>query len=217
MEKKVLEVALYLGAEWVLYLLLGLGALSVLVAVIKWIYFLQQSSPAAELQAALHAFYTGGSRAELEQRLGKMRGVEARVLSAGLEAARSAPDGQQSKGGADAMEDAMVGTLSFERLKFDSGLLIIGTVASNAPFIGLFGTVLGIIKAFHDLSLQSDESASMVMSGISEALVATAVGLLVAIPAVMLYNMLTRRVKAQLGRVESLGLLLVSRVRGGAA
>ncbi len=208
MEKKVLEIALYLGAEWVLYLLIGLGALSLLVAVIKWIYFIQQSSPAAELQGALHRFYTGGSRGELEKALTGMKGVEARVLSAGLEAARS---------NVDAMEDAMVGTLSFERLKFDSGLLIIGTVASNAPFIGLFGTVLGIIKAFHDLAQKTDESASMVMAGISEALVATAVGLLVAIPAVMLYNLLTRRVKSQLGRVESLGLLLVSRVRGGAA
>jgi biopolymer transport protein ExbB len=134
-----------------------------------------------------------------------MKGVEARVLRAGLEA--NAPD---------AMEDAIAGTLSFERLKLESSLLFIGTVASNAPFVGLFGTVLGIIKAFNDLAQKTDESATAVMGGISEALVATAVGLLVAIPAVVFYNLLTRQVKTKLSRVESLGSLIISRVRGGA-
>lgn len=205
LQKKVLDLALYFGAEWVLYLLLGLGAISILIAVVKWIYFLQQSSPPQALQTALHRYFTGGSRDSLEKELGEMKGVEARVLRAGLEAGRKSPD---------AMEDAIIGTLTFERLKFESGLLFIGTVASNAPFVGLFGTVLGIIKAFDDLSVKSAESASAVMGGISEALVATAVGLLVAIPAVVLYNVLSRRVKSQLSRIESLGSLVISRVRG---
>ncbi len=205
LEDKVLELALYFGAEWVLWLILGMGALTVLIAVVKQVYFLQQSSPEAALQAALHRFLTGGSRADLQGALSSMKGVEARVLRAGLEA-----------NAADAMEDAITGTLSFERLKLESGLLFIGTVASNAPFVGLFGTVLGIIKAFNDLAQKTDESANAVMGGISEALVATAVGLLVAIPAVVLYNVLTRQVKTKLGRVESLGSLIISRVRGGA-
>jgi len=203
LEDKVLELALYFGAEWVLWLILGLGFLTVLVAVVKQVYFFQQASPQAALQAALHRFLTGGTRADLALSLASMKGVEARILHAGLQAPTP-----------DAMEDAIAGTLSFERLKLESGLLFIGTVASNAPFIGLFGTVLGIIKAFNDLAQKTDESASAVMGGISEALVATAVGLLVAIPAVVLYNLLTRQVKNRLSRVESLGSLVISRSRG---
>lgn len=207
LQQKVLELALYFGAEWVLYLILGLGAICVVLSVVKLVQFSQLSSPAGALQAALHAFFTGGSREDLEKSLKAMKGVEAKVLGAGLEAARQNPD---------AMEDAIVGTLSFERLRFESGLLFIGTVASNAPFIGLFGTVLGIIKAFNDLSEKTSEDSSAVMAGISEALVATAMGLLVAIPAVVLYNLLNRRVKTQLARIESLGALVISRVRGEA-
>jgi biopolymer transport protein ExbB len=67
-------------------------------------------------------------------------------------------------------------------------LTILATLGNNAPFIGLFGTVLGVIKAFHDLHVQQGSGIKVVMGGISEALVATAMGLLVAIPAVIAYN-----------------------------
>ncbi len=68
-------------------------------------------------------------------------------------------------------------------------------MASNAPFIGLFGTVLGIIRAFKDLSSNMAEASGAVMGGIAEALIATAVGLLVAIPAVVAFNVLKGRVR----------------------
>ena len=74
--------------------------------------------------------------------------------------------------------------------------------------------MLGIIQAFHDLSLESAEAAGSVMAGISEALVATAVGLLVAIPAVVLYNTFKSRNKDQLAKLESLGHLMLSRLMG---
>src|SRR5581483_10425719 len=80
------------------------------------------------------------------------------------------------------------------RLAWERNLSILATIGSNAPFVGLFGTVLGIIKAFHDLSQQGNTGASMVTAGISEALVATAVGLLVAIPAVVAFNIFQRKV-----------------------
>jgi biopolymer transport protein ExbB len=67
-------------------------------------------------------------------------------------------------------------------------LTILATLGNNAPFIGLFGTVLGVIKAFHDLHVQQGSGIKVVMGGVSEALVATAMGLLVAIPAVIAYN-----------------------------
>ena len=79
----------------------------------------------------------------------------------------------------------MEGFLIGEKQKLDRGLIVLGTLGNNAPFIGLFGTVIGIIKAFNDLANSPEGGPSVVMNGISEALVATAVGLLVAIPAVI--------------------------------
>lgn len=84
------------------------------------------------------------------------------------------------------------------RLRAEARLSWLATIGSNAPFVGLFGTVLGIIKAFHDLSQQGAQGSTIVSAGISEALVATAVGLFVAIPAVVGYNYFQRKVKDML-------------------
>ena len=73
---------------------------------------------------------------------------------------------------------------------------ILGTIGSSAPFIGLFGTVVGIIKSFHNMSIAGTGGFSVVAGGISEALVATAAGLVVAIIAVIAYNYLQVRVSA---------------------
>ena len=81
------------------------------------------------------------------------------------------------------------------RVELEQNLTFLATVGSNAPFIGLFGTVLGIIRAFHDLSVDISGGAAAVMAGIAEALVATGVGIFVAIPAVMAYNAYQRRVE----------------------
>jgi biopolymer transport protein ExbB len=92
------------------------------------------------------------------------------------------------------------------------GLIVLGSTGSNAPFVGLLGTVLGIIKAFADLAT-SNEASTAVMAGISEALVATAIGLLVAIPAVVLFNFFQSKNKSILARVESLSHLILARVK----
>ena len=81
------------------------------------------------------------------------------------------------------------------RLNAERRLSWLATIGSNAPFVGLFGTVLGIIRAFHDLSQAGTQGSAAISSGISEALVATAVGLFVAIPAVVAYNYFQREVK----------------------
>ncbi|WP_456399452.1 MotA/TolQ/ExbB proton channel family protein [Persephonella sp.] len=81
------------------------------------------------------------------------------------------------------------------KLTLEKRLGILATFGNNAPFIGLFGTVLGIIKAFHDLGTSTEFGVRVVMQGISEALVATAMGLFVAIPAVISYNYFVRKVK----------------------
>lgn len=87
----------------------------------------------------------------------------------------------------------------------------LGSVGSNAPFIGLLGTVFGILKAFADLSLATVGGPQVVMAGISEALIATAVGLMVAIPAVVFYNLCKVRVKKSVIRLQALVELICAR------
>ena len=106
--------------------------------------------------------------------------------------------------GPESVEDLLGGAAQKEQSRYDQRLPILATVASNAPFVGLFGTVLGIIRAFKDLAGNMGEASSSVMGGIAEALIATAVGLLVAIPAVVAFNYFKAKVKK---RGENLNLL----------
>jgi len=106
-----------------------------------------------------------------------------------LSQSRGAP-GVQTKVGTDleTVERSMRRAESGEVVKLESGLTFLATVASAAPFIGLFGTVWGIMNAFHGLSSAKSTSIQAVAPGISEALVATAIGLAAAIPAAVAYN-----------------------------
>ncbi len=107
-----------------------------------------------------------------------------------------------------------------QRLVLERYLGVLGTLGNTAPFIGLFGTVVGIIKAFHDLAVSGSGGPAVVAAGISEALVATAAGLLVAIPSVVVYNYFMKKVKvmATTMEVSSIRLLVVlhgERKQGG--
>lgn len=98
-----------------------------------------------------------------------------------------------------------------EKQEWNRNVNFLGSVGSNAPFIGLLGTVLGILKSFSDLGAAQAHGPQAVMSGISEALVATAVGLAVAIPAVVFYNICKTRIQAGVVRVESIRDLILSK------
>src|SRR5258708_18944327 len=89
----------------------------------------------------------------------------------------------------------MLSKLKEERLKLERFLAVLGTLGNISPFIGLFGTVVGIIKAFRDLAASGTGGPAVVASGIAEALVSTAAGLLVAIPAAVLYNYFMGKLK----------------------
>ena len=98
------------------------------------------------------------------------------------------------------------------KLQWEKNLATLATIGSNAPFLGLFGTVLGIIQAFHDLANQSAQGVQTVTAGLSEALIATAVGLLVALPAVIAFNLYQRQVKAALTEAESMKSFLIGKL-----
>lgn len=107
---------------------------------------------------------------------------------------------------------AMQSYLTLERVQLEKNFTTLATLGSNAPFIGLFGTVLGIIHAFGVLS-NSSADTSVVMSGISEALIATAVGLFVAIPALIAYNVFTRKLRVLLSECDSIKELFLSQIK----
>jgi len=204
----MLQFAL-LGAGWVLWLLVLLSIGVVAITIERAIYLLRDGTNRAALASAVDRFLRSGNTGDFRDQVSGLSGFEARILSSGMEVHHK---------GVEAMQRAMEGTALAEKMRMERGLAYLATVGSNAPFVGLFGTVLGIIKAFHDLALDSSNASGAVMAGISEALVATAIGLLVAIPAVVLYNALSRAVKNRLNRSESLAdLVLAQVVTGGQA
>ena len=99
----------------------------------------------------------------------------------------------------------MASALAAQRQQYDRYLSYFGTLGNNAPFIGLFGTVIGIIVAFQALGRNPKGGLEVVGPGIAEALVATAVGLLIAIPAVVMFNIFKGQVKHRVGNTAYLG------------
>jgi biopolymer transport protein ExbB len=103
----------------------------------------------------------------------------------------------------DAQEENLQIALSEQRLQLERNLGVLGTMGNTAPLIGLLGTVWGIMRAFHDLARTGSAGPSVVASGVAEALLTTAAGLLVAVPAVMLYNHFVRRMGVMLTVAEN--------------
>lgn len=198
--KALLNVAMG-GSSWVLWLLLALSLASLSVIFDKALTFYRyrfKLEPfVAEIEPLLHQsdWPRVASRCEAEA------AMEARVLLAGL---------REIHRGKAAVQDIMEGERLRVGLFLGRRLSFLGTLGANAPFIGLFGTVLGIIHAFKDLALTEGGGGPAVMSGIAEALVATAVGLLVAIPAVMMFNFFHRRLHVIQERCRFLAQLLLA-------
>ena len=110
------------------------------------------------------------------------------------------------------VEERVRAVLSSEALRLSAHVSIVGTIGNIAPFIGLFGTVLGIIRAFRDIGQVGAAGPAVVATGISEALVATAAGLVVAISAVIAYNLLITWQSRILRRAEIVATQVVDMV-----
>lgn len=193
-------------AEWVLWLLAVLSILSIAVILERSIYLnTHKLSNSDDVLIKL----AKGELDAVATAIGSQKGMEAAVLREGLEWKSKGPD---------SVQEVINACMARERPRYERFLSFLGTLGSNTPFIGLFGTVLGIIKAFRDLGVSGAKGAevqSTVMAGISEALVATAVGLAVAIPAVIGYNVLQRSVKNTVSRSNALAHALVGHLRTG--
>jgi biopolymer transport protein ExbB len=203
------------GSGWVIWLLLALSILSVAIMLERaWFYYTLRDDVAA-LAQKLGDYLRRGELDEAKRMLEASPSAEAAVVLAGLIA---------SKRGVKAAEEAMSGAQALQRMKLERRLAYLGTLGNNAPFIGLFGTVVGVVQAFDELGkaakLATSQAASAalapqaVMSSIAEALVATAFGLGVAIPAVMAFNGYQRLVRARLANTEVMSHVLLSHLHG---
>ena len=116
--------------------------------------------------------------------------------------------------GAEAAAEAMHGERARWRRAADRNLIVLGTLGNNVPFVGLFGTVLGVINAFQHLAMKSANAEQETLSNIAEALSATAIGLLVAIPAVIAFNFFSRRVRVMMGGADEVAHAVLSLIHG---
>lgn len=184
--ESLLKVALF-GAEWVMWLLLVLSVISIAVMFERAIFFRRYTEDVSRLSHAIRTAIAGGGIHAANAELEKRTSIEAEILQPTL---KFMPSGGQ------ALESSFRSEYDKRRPELEKGLNFLATVGSNAPFIGLFGTVIGVIEAFHHLGAGSDDAAmAKVMAGIAEALVATGVGLFVAIPAVIAFNVFQSRVE----------------------
>ncbi len=197
-----------LGAEWVMWLLVALSVVGLAVVLERaWVLARSHTAPeqlAERFRQVLHREGPGAAA----RMLADSRAFEARIVAAALAAAEA---------GAEAAATRMEGAKRLARLEMERGLAFLGTVGSNAPFVGLLGTVIGVIRAFHELDRASGQVTEGLMAEIGEALVATAIGLLVALPAVAFYNYFQRVVRARLMRADALGAVLLAYLRGDRA
>jgi biopolymer transport protein ExbB/TolQ len=199
------------GAEWVLWLLLGLSVISVAIMLERaWFYHSLRDDTerlARELRERLRKSDLEGARKLLDA----SPSAEAAVVMSGLD---------EADRGAKSAAEAMTGARALQRLKLERRLAFLGTLGNNAPFVGLFGTVIGVVQAFEALGHQDAALAASeavhgmapqeVMAAIAEALVATAVGLFVAIPAVAMFNIFQRRLRSILANTDALGSVLLA-------
>ncbi len=191
------------GGDWVIWAL-GLASVAAVAAMYDRFQLLRAEAAAlAMLRGPFLAALQADDPVAVRKALTSYPGSASRALTEALDNLPRGPE---------AAAEHLAAALSDERRRLDRRLLILGTLGNNAPFIGLFGTVLGVIKAFRDLS-QSGAGPEVVMAGLSEALVATAVGLLVALPCVVAFNNLQKRVRNLVGETEALGRRLGASAR----
>ena len=201
------------GAGWVLWMLAALSVASLAITLERSVALSRAGGDLGALARGLAARLEAGDEAGALVWLSESDALAARVAAAGL---------ALSARGTEAVERAIASRTALERESLERRLAFLGTLGNNAPFIGLFGTVIGVIQAFEELghgaaghggasgAAAGSVASGAVMSAIAEALVATAVGIAVALPAIAAYNYLQRKSHAILAGSEVLSNLALA-------
>jgi biopolymer transport protein ExbB len=197
------------GASPILYLMVALSVISVAIMLERSLFYFRVRENLQQLAAELAQLLGRGDVDAARALVTASKSPEAAIVAAGLSRLAHGPA---------AVEEAMAGASAVQRMRLERRLGFLGTLGSNAPFVGLLGTVIGIVQAFEQLQVAgvgngSGGAMSGVMGAIAEALVATAIGLIVAIPAVAAFNAFQRRIKSILGNAEALRHIVLSHVK----
>ncbi|HKU43645.1 MAG TPA: MotA/TolQ/ExbB proton channel family protein [Polyangiales bacterium] len=193
----------WIGASPVMWLMLALSVVSVAIMLERAWFFRRTRADIPSLARGLSERLRARDYPGAQRVLDASSSAEALVVSAGF---------AEFRRGAAAVREAMAAASLLQRARLERGLGFLGTLASNTPFIGLFGTVIGIILAFDHLSASAarGSASQAVMASIAEALVATAVGIGVAVPAVAAFNAFSSRTRLVLDQAEALGHVLLT-------
>ena len=189
-----------------LYLLIFLSVLSLAFILERFFSLTRIRNESSKISDRLRELMQSNNLSDLEDIAKNRKSLEGRALSYGLR--------HVAERGVNGLEEIFSSYALIERPHLEKYLSFLATVGSNAPFIGLLGTVFGIMDAFRGMA-QSQGDATAVMLGISKALVATAVGLMVAIPAVIAYNYFQKQVKGILQNLESVKELCLANSKSG--
>jgi biopolymer transport protein ExbB/biopolymer transport protein TolQ len=186
-----------LFARAIVFVLVIMSFTSLVVAIERWVVFGRSKSESKSFAQKMAGILAKGDlQAASATNVGKKVGHLGRVIGAGLTAYRmSNPNNREAT--VDSIARALERQGQREVQSFKRGLGLLATVGSTAPFVGLLGTVMGIVNSFQSMAITGSGGLGTVSAGIAEALVTTAFGLLVAIPAVMFYNFLTSWVDAR--------------------
>jgi biopolymer transport protein ExbB len=204
------------GAQAVLWLLIALSVISVAMILERAVAFIRRRGNVDALRASLTKALADGDLERAREAMARSPHPAAKVALRGLSLSRGAlPRARQAQ---EAMEAEMIAQKSI----LESGLGLLATLGNNAPFVGLFGTVVGIVGAFDALGHGATASlgggaaaasgATAVMSALGEALVATAVGIGVAIPAVAAFNYFSRKTKSTMAGAEMLSKEILAHI-----
>lgn len=205
LSQKLIGLSL-MGAEWVLWLLVGLSILALAVVIDRLVLFIRTREDITRLEPVLTGALSSGDLCSAREAVTSDSFVR-NVLRAGIE--------QIARGNRDAgtVEQAMLGATARERARFERWLTPLGTIGNSAPFLGLFGTVLGIVQAFYQMGKFGATAAAgnqVIMTAIGEALVTTGLGIMVAIPAVAAFNWARSSISSRLKHTEAFMRALLS-------
>lgn len=199
-----LNFALATGAQWVMIVLILCSILSLTIIIERILYFRKFHGNFAKfIQILSQKFANHESHEKIAAWCSGQSLLEARIAAVGLE---------KSSGGITTAEESMYAHMTSAKVQLEKGTVILGTLGNNTPFIGLLGTIIGIIQAFHALSVEMGQHPEKLMASISEALVATALGIFVAIPSVIAYNLINRAIKKKLSNADTTASIVLTHI-----
>lgn len=190
--ERIQRITVY-GSHWILWVLVVASVVALAIVLERSVVFWSSRDNLTRLRREIRALLAARDLRGARQRLDGSPSFEAAIARAALDA-----DGTASA------EERMLAEREAARLALERHLGYLGTLGSNAPFVGLLGTVIGIVRAFHRLSETTGRVSAGLLAEIGEALVATAIGILVALPAIAFFNLFHRTIKARLGQGDVL-------------